>query len=563
MTELRPILARLGLIQYLEAFEAEGFDTWETLCDITESDLTELEVKLGHRRKLQREIAISRGLSPKHGLSIHPTLTNEDGSCGDEDKGDGSKMGSHRADGSRVKRKYRRHPKPDENAPDRAPSAYVIFSNKVREDVKSQNLSFSEIAKRVGEEWQQLSAANKASYEAQASAAKEKYRADLHEYMKTDSYREYNEYLADFKQKNPSSHTGDKRPRFEKELSTHSSHSAGSREDSNNVDSKSTKISLDRRRADSFGSTATYSSTSGHPSPTVASIGKPHLPNLQGPPQLRPPSPTSGLPPTFVGRRDPAMPYLQSPSQLHIVADVSGHGLPMRSAALDVKERRLSSTSLAGLLQDSDMLRNRGSGSQSTTMQKVHQESSKSPNSSPTSSTVSPNATTASSQHTSLTSDQRSRRALPPPFPAGFKPLENQTPFASGISPPSAQPAPYLRPSFSSLTSSGNGHGSTISKPTPSQLPPIGHPPPQLQANQTSRSKSPTLGNPKLMDLDPSQPSFKGEYEEDAFLAPDADPLSVLAYAGRMVDRASVRSHEGPVTSSKTAAISELGRRSG
>ena len=47
----------------------------------------------------------------------------------------------------------------------------------------------------------------KASYEAQAAAAKEKYRANLQKYKKTDSYREYNEYLLDFKLKN-ASHTG-------------------------------------------------------------------------------------------------------------------------------------------------------------------------------------------------------------------------------------------------------------------------------------------------------------------------------------------------------------------
>ena len=170
---------------------------------------------------------------------------------------------------------------------------------------------------------------------------------------------------------------------------------------------------------------------------------------------MRPSSPTSGSPPTFVGRRDPAMPYFQSPSQLQIVADVAGHGLPMRSAALDVKEQRLSSNSLAGLLQDSDMLRNRSSTSPLTTMQKINQDPSKSPNSSPTSSTVSANTTTASSQHTSLTSDQRSRRALPPPFPAGLKPLEKQSPFGSGISPPSTQTVPYLRPNFSSSSPPG------------------------------------------------------------------------------------------------------------
>lgn len=39
MSDLRQRLARLGLSQYLQVFTAEGFDTWETVLDITESDL--------------------------------------------------------------------------------------------------------------------------------------------------------------------------------------------------------------------------------------------------------------------------------------------------------------------------------------------------------------------------------------------------------------------------------------------------------------------------------------------------------------------------------------------
>lgn len=39
MSDLRQRLARLGLSQYLEVFTAEGFDTWDTVLDITESDL--------------------------------------------------------------------------------------------------------------------------------------------------------------------------------------------------------------------------------------------------------------------------------------------------------------------------------------------------------------------------------------------------------------------------------------------------------------------------------------------------------------------------------------------
>jgi hypothetical protein len=39
MDDLRERLERLGLSQYLEALVSEGFDTWETVLGITESDL--------------------------------------------------------------------------------------------------------------------------------------------------------------------------------------------------------------------------------------------------------------------------------------------------------------------------------------------------------------------------------------------------------------------------------------------------------------------------------------------------------------------------------------------
>ena len=39
MSDLKERLARLGLAQYSEVFATEGFDTWETVLDITESDL--------------------------------------------------------------------------------------------------------------------------------------------------------------------------------------------------------------------------------------------------------------------------------------------------------------------------------------------------------------------------------------------------------------------------------------------------------------------------------------------------------------------------------------------
>lgn len=71
----------------------------------------------------------------------------------------------------------------------------------MRMDLKGRNLSFTEIAKLVGENWQALPPSEKEPYEAQAFSAKEKYNAELAEYKKTDNYKKYSEYLIEFKEK--------------------------------------------------------------------------------------------------------------------------------------------------------------------------------------------------------------------------------------------------------------------------------------------------------------------------------------------------------------------------
>jgi hypothetical protein len=48
----------------------------------------------------------------------------------------------------------------------------------MRDDLKHHNLTFTEIAKLVGENWQSLPPAEKEAYEGQANAAKEKYHRD-------------------------------------------------------------------------------------------------------------------------------------------------------------------------------------------------------------------------------------------------------------------------------------------------------------------------------------------------------------------------------------------------
>ena len=39
MTDIHPPLSRLGLSQYAAKFAEEGFDTWQAILHITESDL--------------------------------------------------------------------------------------------------------------------------------------------------------------------------------------------------------------------------------------------------------------------------------------------------------------------------------------------------------------------------------------------------------------------------------------------------------------------------------------------------------------------------------------------
>ncbi|RKF80586.1 putative hmg box protein [Golovinomyces cichoracearum] len=228
ITELEDILTELGLTQYLEDFIEHGFDSWQTVLDITESDFDALGVKLGHRRKIQRKIAIYRG------ISLATALDSRDTTPCEHVQGQHVRTKCEARDVTTIpgaKRKYRRHPKPDENAPDRPPSAYVIYSNMLREEIRGQNLSFSEIAKYVGERWQNLSPAEKENLEQQAFKAKEKYNKELMEYKKTDLYKEYAKYLADFKAKhscrNPGVVDSSKRSRIESSLSCNSDDSAG------------------------------------------------------------------------------------------------------------------------------------------------------------------------------------------------------------------------------------------------------------------------------------------------------------------------------------------------
>ncbi|CAK7272399.1 hypothetical protein SEPCBS57363_005112 [Sporothrix epigloea] len=199
--QLNNVLEELNLTQYFSSLVDHGFDTWNTILDITESDMDAMGVKLGHRRKLQRRIANFRGIAPDVALASS-AQTSEDASQAEAAmKQDYSMENRQIVPGVLAKRKYRRHPKADESAPERPPSAYVLFSNKIRDDLRGRTMTFTEIAKHVGECWQGLSATEREPYETQAQVAKDKYHSDMAEYKKTDTYKDYMKYLHDFRAK--------------------------------------------------------------------------------------------------------------------------------------------------------------------------------------------------------------------------------------------------------------------------------------------------------------------------------------------------------------------------
>lgn len=71
----------------------------------------------------------------------------------------------------------------------------------MREALKSQDLSFTELAKVIGEKWQLLCSETREEFEHQAATAKERYNLEFAEYKKTEHFNRYQTYLAEFKAK--------------------------------------------------------------------------------------------------------------------------------------------------------------------------------------------------------------------------------------------------------------------------------------------------------------------------------------------------------------------------
>jgi hypothetical protein len=91
--------------------------------------------------------------------------------------------------GGSTKRKYKRHPKRDKNAPVKPLSAYVMFAHKVREEFAGQTISFPDMAKIVGDRWKNIRPEEKEAYENEAAKKKEEYQTEMAVYKTTESWK--------------------------------------------------------------------------------------------------------------------------------------------------------------------------------------------------------------------------------------------------------------------------------------------------------------------------------------------------------------------------------------
>jgi len=89
-------------------------------------------------------------------------------------------------DGSKKKKVPR---KKDPNAPKKARTAFIAFSNAERENIKRKNpaITFTEMGKVLGEKWRNLSAEEKEPFEAEARADKKRYNDESGAYKSQQS----------------------------------------------------------------------------------------------------------------------------------------------------------------------------------------------------------------------------------------------------------------------------------------------------------------------------------------------------------------------------------------
>ncbi|KAJ1938830.1 hypothetical protein FBU59_004321 [Linderina macrospora] len=99
---------------------------------------------------------------------------------------------------SSSKRKYKRHPKKDINAPAKWRSAYQLFRDDIYNELQGQGIEFGSMSKIQSERWRALDAAAKEQYEERVRLDRTRYEQQMEVYKHTTEYRTYQAYLERF-----------------------------------------------------------------------------------------------------------------------------------------------------------------------------------------------------------------------------------------------------------------------------------------------------------------------------------------------------------------------------
>jgi hypothetical protein len=199
--QLSTVLAELGLSQYEERLQENGYEDWETVAAITETDMAKMNFKRGHRRKLQRAIREYSSTSASHRVyEVKNLLLPSEGLPIAEELSEATPQPSQQA--ARTIRPYQRHPRPDPNAPHKPKTAYVLFSEHVRQDPALSRSSFTDIAKETGKRWRELSHEERTIiWKTPAVEKLQDYKKELERYKQTEEYQSHQTYLERFKQR--------------------------------------------------------------------------------------------------------------------------------------------------------------------------------------------------------------------------------------------------------------------------------------------------------------------------------------------------------------------------
>ncbi|KAI9731645.1 MAG: hypothetical protein M1818_007775 [Claussenomyces sp. TS43310] len=183
MSHFYDTLQRAGIQEYSERLADHGFNNLEDLSYITERDMAALKIKLGHRRKLQRVIDANARVFEN--ASVHVAAVTSQGL---------SQARPGRIEDSaayhRQKRRYRRRPAKDPNAPRRPDTGYMSYTKLMRQDPEIASLPFVDIAKLVGERWSSLRDDVRDVWKSKAADEMEAYKVALAEYEETRSIQQ-------------------------------------------------------------------------------------------------------------------------------------------------------------------------------------------------------------------------------------------------------------------------------------------------------------------------------------------------------------------------------------